>query len=246
MTQKNKLTQCIQRVILIILLLVSFANIGLEKARAESQILNIQNKVRNLSDGQIYFYNSISADPLEVLEFQIQIKANSDLQNLYFKENLPDRIIFREGTLKIDGVSTSSNFNSGIFIGNLSQGQTKTITFLAHLADASKFNFGSTNLINIATVYNDTISISDLTTVTVSKTSVLGASTQVNTGLTDNILVDSLVLPLIIALVLTFIFRIQILNLEQWLDKIKMEKDTYHYKKILQKKIKKIKEREEL
>jgi hypothetical protein len=73
---------------------------------------------------------------------------------------------------------------------------------------------------------------------------VLGAATAENTGIIETIFLDYLFLPLISALFLIFIFKNDIFRLERWLNIRKNEYQEYKSKKILEKKIKKIKNTE--
>ena len=203
----------------------------------------IQKKARNLSDGQSYYSDSVIADPDEVLEFLIQINSGSGAQNVTVKDLLLDRISVRVNSLKVDGVAASGDIISGISLGNLAQNQTKTITFWADVAGGDKFNFGNTGLTNTATVYWNGDSVSDSATIVVTKKQVLGA-TSVSTGLTNNVLVDSFILPLVFASILTWLLKSHILKWEEWLDKRKKEYRKFQTEKLLRLKIAQIKTQE--
>ncbi|MDI6916113.1 MAG: hypothetical protein QMC95_18210, partial [Desulfitobacteriaceae bacterium] len=64
--------------------------------------------------------------------------------------------------------------------------------------------------------------------------------TAVPTGLTNNLFLDSFFLPLIISLIIIFLFRSHLIKWEEWLDKRKKEYRNYKVKKLLQFKIAKI------
>jgi len=203
----------------------------------------IQKKARNLSDGQSYYSDSVIADPDEVLEFLIQINSGSEAQSVTVKDILPAQITVRVNSLKVDGVAASGDIISGISLGNLAQNQTKTITFWADVAGGDKFNFGNTGLTNTATVYWNGDSVSDSATIVVTKKQVLGA-TSVSTGLTNNVLVDSFILPLVFASILTWLLKSHILKWEEWLDERKKEYRKFQTEKLLKLKIAKIKAKE--
>ena len=74
---------------------------------------------------------------------------------------------------------------------------------------------------------------------------VLGA-TDVSTGLTNNFLIDSFFLPLIIALLGIWLFKSKILNFSNWTDSYKIKHKNYIAGKELKSKIAKIKEKESL
>jgi hypothetical protein len=199
--------------------------------------------VSNLSRGTSYF-DQVYAIPGESLSFSIQITAaNSYLQNLIVRDTLPDKIIY-QGNLRVDGVPNSGNIFSGLNIGDLAAGQTKNITFEAYLAGFSQFNYGNTTLINTASIQNSSISLSDTATIVVTKAAVAGAATSVSTGLTNNIFLDSFFLPLVITVLIIWIFKSNILKFEEWIDKRKKEYYEYKAHKTLQLKIAKIKAKE--
>jgi hypothetical protein len=201
----------------------------------------IQKKVRNLSDGQTQFFDSIYADPSEVLEFQLTISAGSGAQNVIVKEILPERISLRANSLKIDGVLTSGDIVSGISLGNLAAGQTKTITFLADIAPSNQFSFGQTNLSNTATIYWNGNSFSDSATVIVKRAAVYGVATAVPTGLVKEIFIDYLSLPLIFSSILVYSLKSHVLAWEEWLDERRKEYQKFKSEKLLRLKIAQIK-----
>jgi uncharacterized repeat protein (TIGR01451 family) len=69
-------------------------------------------------------------------------------------------------------------------------------------------------------------------------------ATAVGTGLTNNILFDSFLIPLAIAFFLVWIFRSNIIKLEQWLDQRKSEYRKYKSDKTLRLKVRKIRTEE--
>lgn len=143
----------------------------------------IQKRVRNLSKGEIYFSKTTVAEPGERVEFEIKIDAGSGAKNLRLTDSLPEKMRIDQESLKINGSPFSGNILSGISLGDLSQGQTKTITFVAEIASKENFAFGVTNLSNMATIYWDGDSLSDYATVQVRKAQVAGAATQAPTGI---------------------------------------------------------------
>jgi len=206
-------------------------------------VLTINKLVRNLSDGTSWL-DSVQAEPDEVLSFQIQVKNNGSslIKDIIIKDSLPSKINF-SGELKIDDISVTGDLISGLKLGNLSPNQTRTISFKAEVVGSDKFSYGETQLINTATAFFQNSSVSDSVKVMVQKKGVLGA-TSVNTGWTNNFFTDSFLLPLIISLLIVFIFKNHLIKWEEWLDKRKKEFKDYQAKKILQIKINKIKLKE--
>ncbi|MDD5145870.1 MAG: PKD domain-containing protein [Candidatus Pacebacteria bacterium] len=206
-------------------------------------VLAVNKLVKNLSNGTAYL-DSVSAGPNDVVSFSIQITAgNSYLQNIIVKDTLPDKIKFR-GNLKIDGATLAGDITQGINIGSISAGQTRTITFDADVLGANQFAFGNTELINTVLVYNTIASVLDTAKITVAKAAVAGAATGIPTGFTNNILFDSFIIPLLITLVLIWIFKSRILKVEEYLDSRKRAYQKYKSDKTLQLKIGKVKAQE--
>ena len=72
---------------------------------------------------------------------------------------------------------------------------------------------------------------------------VLGAATGAPTGLADSIFMDSIFLPLVSALTLTWLLKSHILKWEEWLDKNKRDFGKFKSEKLLKLKIAQIKAR---
>jgi len=111
--------------------------------------LKVSQVVKNVSDGDTIWYNSLYADPGEDLLFRITVKSTGDTEarNVKVKNVLPSKIVYK-GNLRIDGDYSSKNINTdSIDIGDLSPNQTVTITFEAEVKSKSNFDYGTTNLI---------------------------------------------------------------------------------------------------
>jgi len=182
---------------------------------------SIHKKVRNLSNGQNYFGESINANPGEVLEFQITIHSGSGIKNAKIKDILPNKISIRANSLKIDGQLVSGDITSEISLGDLSENQTKTITFLADIASSSQFPFGETTLINTAVLSWDGNSLSDSATILVQRAKVAAATTA-PTGWNN---FSSALFPfsLLSLCLLIWLFKSHIIGWEEWLDKQQKE-----------------------
>jgi len=177
--------------------------------------LTINKTVRNLTAGSSGFSNSVYANPGDVLMFMITLQANgsSSIQNVFVKDTFPANLIY-QNQLIVSGATNyynnSGNIISGIDLGTISAGQSATITYQAQVASAYNFSYGSTTLTN--SVYatstnsgygtNPTASAS----VMVNRTAVYGAST-ISTGITNNLLADSFIFPLLLALLGLLIYK---------------------------------------
>ena len=169
---------------------------------------SINKTVRNTTDNTS-LQSEVGADPGEFLIYSIQITANSGstASSVILTDTLPAKIIYR-GNLRIDGVSSSGDIVSGLNLGTLYSGQSKTVTFEAQVASVNDFNFGTTTLTNTATVSSGSTTNSDTATVSVLKRGVAGAVTGISTG------VNPLhVLPLFV-LILSLILYLSIRYLE--------------------------------
>jgi len=163
--------------------------------------------VKNLSDGTGW-QSSVAADPGEVLYFLIQVTAGSNyLQNMYVKDTLPTKINYA-GDLKVNDVTSAGDILNGLNIGDIGIGATRTVSFRAIVASAGQFNFGNTSLINTVQAYNTSNSVTGSATVTVTRSQVAGAVTEINTG------INALYISLIIAFVLALIFYFSWIRLE--------------------------------
>ncbi len=212
-------------------------------AEQVTEDLQVRKTIRNLSKGT-HFAKSVLAEPQEVLVFRIMVRAEDKaVQNVIVKDTLPSGIIYR-GDLRINDVSTTGNILTGLNIGNLSANQEKVITFRGDVAEPASFAFGQTKLTNSVLVSSDNISRSDTADIIVTRTAVEGVVTQIPTGLTDNLLFDSLLIPLTIALLIVWLFRARILRFEEWLDSGKKRYQNYKSEKSLKMKVAKIKTEE--
>jgi len=117
--------------------------------------LAISKTVRSITDNTA-FQKSIAVHPLEKLEFRIEIRVDGGgtAHNVVVRDILPSRLIYR-GNLRVDGTRYAGDIDSGINIGNIMSGYTKTVTFEADVASPSNFGYYSTFLTNQASVKSD-------------------------------------------------------------------------------------------
>jgi len=144
---------------------------------------------RNLSNGDRVYSDNISTAGGEIIEFVITVGINdyTGANNVVVTDSLPAYLVYQPGTTKVNGVSVADGLTgSGLYLGNLSQGTTKTITFQAL---AQKANYGTT-VTNTAQFRADNASaLSDGANVAYNKGTVLGAET-VDTGPTQAALIS--------------------------------------------------------
>lgn len=127
--------------------------------------LTIQKKVFNASRGDSSFQDSVSASPNERVRFEIRLETsgNTSQSNVVIKDILPSRLNFIGGTVREDGSSVSSSYESDLFasfgrnLGTLFAGTVRTIVFEANVAGSGSFSSGNTTLTNTAEVRSDQI-----------------------------------------------------------------------------------------
>lgn len=177
--------------------------------------LNVQKTVQDINNATV-FGDSIAANFGDEMIYKVIITSSGQVSApaVYVKDTMPSGMTYL-GNLIIDGVSDARNITSGILLGDIPTGVSKTITYKAKVNARESFNFGVNNLINAVLVYNTAVSISDTATVVVVKKSVAGAVTNVNTGIISD-LFGSLLLPLGLAALLLFIFKSQLLGFDKW------------------------------
>jgi uncharacterized repeat protein (TIGR01451 family) len=137
--------------------------------------LSINKQVRNIT-ANTSFQDSVSARASERLEFRIIVTNNGSVTALNARviDSLPSALTYVFGTLRLDG-STGFNgdlFSTNLLLGNMSVGQSRTITF-----EATAPAVITTNAVynNAATATADNVNpVTDTATVTVS--AVLGGN----------------------------------------------------------------------
>lgn len=210
-------------------------------------LVNVQ--VRNLSSGNLAWSTSVPATPADIVQYYVTVQTsnNSIANNIIVKDVLPANLYFYNNVM-VDGVANSGNITTGINIGSLSYGQTRTITYQAQVASAGNFGFGTTTLYNAvsASSPNTFNTGTGSAAVTVTRSGVLGATT-VSTGLTNNFWIDSFFLPLMLALLGVWAWKSGIfsnLAIAGWVNTKKERYAAIASQSKLESKIAEIKERE--
>ncbi len=158
-----------------------------EIVRAEScgvtQIGNVSitKTVNNVSTGTGY-QGTVTANPLNTVSYRIVITGTSGTAaNVTVSDAIPSGIT-NVRDVQVDGYSTGGNITSGISLGTITSGQTKTITYNATVANETSFVYGQTTLNNVATVTVDGKSANSSAAVQVYRRAVMGATT-ISTGI---------------------------------------------------------------
>ncbi len=122
-----------------------------------------------MTTGQSGYSSIIWADPDDDIKFKIEVISNGDsiVQDVVVRDVLPGRLDYKGG-LDVDGHYHTGNITTGLGLGNLSPGQSRTIYFTAEVDNESQFDNGTTSLNNVAYALGDNFSqISDTATVKV-------------------------------------------------------------------------------
>ena len=181
--------------------------------------LTITKQVINLTSRNLNWSSSVNASPSDILSFAITLQANGqDLHNVTVRDILPATLIYR-GNLSVNANSSyGGDITSGVNIGTVYAGQAIVVAYQAQVAPAGNFSYGATTIANNATVTSTESGMqTSSATVIVNKTLVYGATT-VSTGLTNNFLTDSFLLPLLIIVTgLWFYFSGEVYVFADWL-----------------------------
>ncbi|OGZ79336.1 MAG: hypothetical protein A2528_03035 [Candidatus Staskawiczbacteria bacterium RIFOXYD2_FULL_37_9] len=184
--------------------------------------LSVTETVKNLTTGS-NFANSIYASPSDMLMFMITLRAvGQSAQNVTVRDYLPSNLIYND-QLVVSGNNNYSNYygniSSGINLNTINAEQTVTITYRAQVAGASNFSYGTTTLNNNVSVTSSNANYVPVNnaSVLVTRSAVYGAS-YIATGLTNNFWVDSFFLPLLLTLILFWLWKSgMFIGAEKWL-----------------------------
>ena len=172
--------------------------------------LSITKTVSNLSLGTGY-QGTVSANPLNTVAYRIAVTGIAGTaDNVTVTDAVPAGIAnIRD--LRVDGISVGGSLSSGISLGTIVSGQTKTITYTATVANDASFVYGQTTLTNVAMVTADGKSADSRAAVTVNRRAVMGA-TAISTGF-DNQTLAGLGLGLAAAILcLAWVAKTQIID----------------------------------
>jgi len=140
-------------------------------------------------------------------------------------------------------VSSSGKILTGLNLGTVYPGQSKTITFEAKVTSADKFIYGITTLTNTAIAYNADTEDTDTAKVVVTRKAVAGAVTEVKTGIVSQAL-DYVLFPLVMTFIIILVFKNYLIFLNEWLEKGKSRMIEHRSNRSLRRIISRIKSRE--
>ncbi len=211
---------------------------------AQPGSFTVTKTVRNLTSGSGAFTSSTNANPGDTLLFMVSVQSYGSQipTNILVRDMLPANLQYR-GQLVVSGAANyAGDIPSGITLSSVQPGQTVTITYQTMVAPLENFPFGTTTLTNNVTVSsnNALTSPTGSASVMVTRGQVLGAS-SVSTGLTNNFWVDSIILPLLIAVAGVGMYRVGLfMPMEQWIDQKRKTQRSYKADKALRARVEEI------
>lgn len=202
---------------------------------------------RNLSVGNMTWSFVTNAAPADIIQFKItvSVSGSQSINNVIVRDTLPNNLIFNNN-MTLDGAANSGNIISGLNIGSVAAGQTRTITYQAQVAPLQNFTADSTTLTNSVTASSSDSGVTSAvasTSVVVARLGIAGAS-AVSTGLTNNFLVDSFFLPLLIALVGIWLYRSGFIRVPRWVGSAQLKNKEHMARRQLESKISQVKRNE--
>lgn len=207
---------------------------------------SLSTAIKNLTREDTTWYKSISADPGDELLFRTLVNSTSNLKirDVKVKVNLPVGIIYM-GELTVNDKSYHEDITLlALDIGDITANQTKAITFKARVAKLENLSSGTNNLISTVLIYTPYLSKTDNFIIKVKGLGTSGipiahaaGPTDVSTGVTGNIILDSLLLPLGISLLLVWIFRSKLVGFDKWSSGKKKQTREYRSNRALKRKV---------
>ncbi len=184
--------------------------------------LTVTKRVKSVDRDTVYS-TSLNASPGELLNYSIRVTArDGKAEDVFVKDTLPTHLTYA-GNLRVDGTRVSGNIGNGIYIGDISAGEYKTVTFDVRIASRDSFLIGTTSMTNVARATSGNDSTTGKATVHVKRTDPVGPPTEVPTGITGNTVLDYIVLPLLLTMLIFILFRKQFVALTKRLEEARKE-----------------------
>jgi len=152
-----------------------------QPAYAQTGNFELQQNIRNLTQQNFTWANTVGAQPVDRLEHQVVVRwtGPATTNNVLVRETLGQQLTYA-GNLKLDGVPLEGNsISENINIGSLESNQTKTITFEATVQGTEAFVATQTTVINTSTAFNTESAASVVSKVQVGRD---GVPTDISTG----------------------------------------------------------------
>lgn len=218
----------------------------------QSTSFETKTDAQNMTLRDSVWYSRMRVQPGDFLKYRVTIRSTADivLQNIMVNYRLPNNVTY-QGNLMIKGEPYNGDIVRGtINVGNLLPGDSKIITFEAQVGSETGLAYGESILTSTATAFNSSYSSEGscqiitnrkgVAPVTATRAALTGngstSATNVSTGIGGGLL-TSLLLPLLLAGFLVWLFRSRLLGLEEWAQIKKERTKNFRASKKLQRKI---------
>lgn len=159
----------------------------------QGDTLTLSQGARNFSDGQIAVTSSVRAGENDTVQFVMTVRnrTNGTVHNVRMTDLLPYGLAYIWSSTTVDGIVVSDGLtSSGINLGTMYAGQTKTVRFSAMVDSSVVPYWGTRTMYNTAQVRGDgtDAEVSRLAVI-LGTGGVLSAAAGVNTGTEDSLLI---------------------------------------------------------
>jgi hypothetical protein len=170
------------------------------------------------------YVSSFDAIPGELVSYSIKVTAKDGVaKDVVVKDSFSPTRLTHAGNLRVDGIRVSGNIEQGISVGDILEGESKTVTFDVRIASRDNFVVGTTSFTNTAVVTSENDRATDTAVVHIRKDQPVGPPTVVPTGITGNNVVDYVLLPLVLTLLIFILFRKHFIALVKRLEATRRE-----------------------
>ncbi len=185
--------------------------------------LVVSKTVKSLERSSSYV-SSFDAIPGELVSYSIKVTAKDGVaKDVVVKDSLSPTRLTHVGNLRVDGIRVFGNIEQGISIGDVLEGESKTVTFDVRIASRDNFVIGTTSFTNTAVVTSENDRATDTAIVHIKRDQPVGPPTVVPTGITGNNVVDYVVLPFILTLLIFILFKKHFIALVKRLETTRRE-----------------------
>ncbi len=165
--------------------------------------LRVTTQVRNLSAGILTWGSTVNANPSDILEIQVTLQntGNQAINNVIVRDTLPSTLLYYNN-VTVDGLSNNGSVISGLSLGSINAGQTRTVTYQVQVAGAGSFPYGNTTVNNSLTITSSEGGTSNSSISVYVNRSLLTGAVGAPTGWSDDLFGNSLFIPLVLLAIL--------------------------------------------
>lgn len=168
--------------------------------------LYVTKQVINLTSGNLNWQPSVSAKSGDILSFAVTLQPNStNINNVYLRDILPVGLIYRGNMAVNTNTNYGGDITAGLNIGTLYANQPTIVTYQAQVATT----YSSTLTNNVTVTSNEAGTQTASASVFVTNTPIVynpGRPTYISTAETNNFLTDSFFLPLLLIVLMAWLF----------------------------------------